>query len=59
MSVATGSTANHVATDILLQIMVVLLMDHLSVNKAAAHALYRSGKEIGRILNCAAMVTLK
>ena len=38
--------------------MVTLLMDHLNVNEAAAHALYRSGKEIGRILNCAAMVTL-
>ena len=38
--------------------MVTLLMHHLNVNETAAHALYRSGMEIGRILNCAARVTL-
>ena len=38
--------------------MATLLVDHLNVNEAAAHALYRSGKEIGCILNYAAMVTL-
>ena len=48
----------YTTTDIFLQTMIVLLMDHLNVNKAAAHRLYKSGKEIGRLINCAAMVNL-
>lgn len=36
--------------------MILLLMEKLHVEKEAALALYSSGKQIGRVINCAAKV---